>query len=69
MESDMLAKAKILGFDNLGYDGQWIVFNKARMFGWTGEQPSVLGTHTADVQLNAALDYLLEQKVTFRRAN
>ena len=51
-----LAKAKRLGFNDLSYDGQWVIFNKARMFGWSGVQPSVLGTYAANKALDEVLD-------------
>jgi len=65
--NEKLTKAKIIGFENLGFDSQWIIFNKARMFGWTGVQPSVLGTHTADKALDEAIDFLLERGLVFKK--
>lgn len=62
-----LAKVKPLGFTNLSFDIQWIIFNKARMFGWTGQQPSVLGTHFAYQQLDGAIEYLLAQGISFKK--
>lgn len=63
----MLTKAQILGFDTLGYDMQRVIFNKAKMFGWRGQEPSVLGNYSADSVLDEAIDYLLQQKVTFKK--
>lgn len=62
-----LEKAQKLGFTDLGFDTQWVVFNKARMFGWDGNIPGVLGNHIADIRVEEALDYLIEQGIQFRK--
>lgn len=60
-------KAEQLGFGGLTYDMQWVVFNKARMFGWDGTIPGVLGNYTANKALDSALDFLIEQGITFKK--
>lgn len=62
-----LTKAKLLGFDNLSYDSQRVIFNKARMFGWRGDEPSVLGSEFATKCLDEAIEYLLKLGVKFQK--
>lgn len=62
-----ITKAQLLGFNDLSYDTQRIVFSKARMFQWTGKEPGVLGSHSANKVLDKALDFLLEQGVIFHK--
>lgn len=62
-----IEKAKSLGFESTTYDSQWVIFNKARMFGWDGTIPGVLGGHSANKALEDALDYLLEQGIVFKK--
>lgn len=66
-QSARMTLVKLLGFDSLGYDNQHIIFNKARMFGWTGDYPGVLGSHTANKALDEAIDYLIQQGATFKK--
>lgn len=67
MPDSQMEKAKVLGFDKLDFDTQWIVFNKGRMFGWEGATPKVLGSASANKVLDEVLDYLLAQGVKFER--
>lgn len=62
-----LEKANTIGFYDLNYDTQWLIFNKAVMFGWAGHKPGVFGTFTSDQALDNALDWLIEEKVQFRK--
>lgn len=67
MTKTRLQKAQPLGFTNLSFDSQRVIFNKARMFGWCGDEPTVLGSDLALLILEEALDYLIDQGVTFKK--
>lgn len=66
-KNEQLIKIKLLGFNDLTYDTQRIIFSKAKMFGWTGQEPSVLGNYTANAALDNAIEFLLVQGVVFKK--
>ena len=68
IDEGVIERAKIIGFDNVGYDTQRIIFNKARMFGWNETEPSVLGSFSANLAVESAIDYLVAQGVCFKKA-
>lgn len=51
-----------LGFPRFNYSMQRMALSEARRLGWLGNDPSVLGTYTAELAIDSALEFLKSKK-------
>lgn len=62
VDKELVMKAKQLGLIPLSYSNQWTILDRARVLGWKGKTPSILGTYNAKKSLADAIEYLLAVK-------